>query len=189
MGETVGLSNRKSEFISVRQLVFAIAEAEKRSPAEIATCLWNLLSESASAPEWLQHQDGITYRLEPRAQDTGWFALRALREGRDCNGGWDHRMGFSRPQLRLFFESCELSMSFEVDNAAIRNLSPGPQRDAAMLETHTRYEKDGKGKHLERTAAHFGCSKTVVTRAIKRARAAQPLAVGQRADWDPFGRR
>ncbi|MFM0058701.1 hypothetical protein PQR64_24050 [Paraburkholderia phytofirmans] len=190
MGETVELSSRSSEFVSIRQLVFAIAAAEKRQPAEIATSLWNLLSESASAPEWLQHHKGVTYRLEPRAQDTGWFALRALREGRECHGGWDHKIGFSRPRLRSLFESCGLSFLFEADDSAMARLPPGPERDAAMLAAHTRYTNGHVRNPLARTAADFHCSKTVITRAIKREKerlgdAPAPSPTAGSSAWHP----
>ena len=186
MSECNRLSGRVSEFVSVRQLVFAIADAEQRPTTEIATALWNLLSESDSAPEWLQRHDGVTYRLEHRAQDTGWYALRALREGRDCHGGWDHRMGFSRSQIREFVESRGLSISLVGNNACNGKMPPGPERDAAMMATHARYKANG-GKELARTAADFDCSKTVVTRAINRARTAlAPTSESVRPVWDPF---
>lgn len=174
MGETVGLSSRSSEFISIRQLVFAIADAEKRSPTEIATGLWNLLSESTATPEWLQHHDGVTYRLEPRAQETGWFALRALREGRECHGGWDHKMGFSRPQMCTFFESCGLAFPFEANQASpLRTMPAGTERDAAMLAAHESYRKQGVRDYLARVAEIFDVSTSTVKKCLRRARAAR----------------
>lgn len=51
---------------------------------------------------------------------------------------------------------------------AAEEMVPGPERDAAMLAAHTRYKSSGVRNPLARTAAEFHCSKTVVTRAIRR---------------------
>lgn len=99
------------------------------------------------------------------ADFNGWLAARGIVVAIDRNG------------------SAEPGMTHTTDE-----MVPGPERDAAMLAAHTRYENGGVRNFLARTAADFKCSKTVVTRAINRARAVQDSSPNSRSCWDPFGR-
>jgi len=176
MSNAKRLSIRRSEFVSIRELVTAIATAEKQPEAQVATVLWNLLAESTSPPEWLQQHDGITYRLEPKAQETGWFALRALREGRECHGAWDRRMGFSLSATRAFFET-----------SGVRMPSLGAPSDAEVLAKKREFVDAGVKNFLVRLEIFFGMDKEAVRRAITRAeKAERKNRTG--ASGDPFGR-
>ncbi|WP_124529916.1 hypothetical protein [Burkholderia sp. Bp8991] len=188
------LSSRRSEFVSIRELVFSIAKVELQPAPEIATTLWNLLNESASPPDWVLHQDGVTHRIDAVGQRTGWFALRALREDRECHGGWDEKMGFVRSEIREFFDSRGLTVS-PIDNSeVIEPMEPGPERDAAIRTYHDNLVASGSDKCRKRTAVAFGRSVTVIDRVLKRTPSPKPgPAVGNQDAWnmwsnDPFGR-
>lgn len=156
------LSGRLSTFVSVRDLVHTIAGAENRPPPEVANSLWTLLSEASSVPDWLYRDGDVTSRVSQKAQETGWFALRALREGRACAGDWDIKFGFSLPALRIFFEANGVNLPII-----------GAPTDAEVLEKKRELVSAGEKFFLVHLVRYFGMDKDRIRRALGRAEKAE----------------
>ncbi|MDN7906225.1 hypothetical protein QZM18_19195 [Burkholderia diffusa] len=144
--------------MSIHDLVRAIADAENRPPHEVASGLWTLLSESSSVPDWLYRDGNVTSRVSQKAQETGWFALRALREGRACAGDWDIKFGFSLPALRTLFEANGVNLPII-----------GAPTDAEVLQKKRELVSAGEKFFLARLASHYGIDKDRIRRALARA--------------------